>query len=114
MVGSWAVDAEGVDDLIAEDDEEETEEEGRCVGMVSPAREPCSRSSAKMRCLERMTWCVRRHILGLRERKKEKEGKNNVLPRQPAPKLERLLSNAPSSREVSEFAHVRRVVRESE
>ena len=96
------------------DDGLREEEEGRCVGMVSPAREPCSRSSAKMRCL--LAGRVSGLVLYLREGEgvERRERGKDVLPRQPAPKLERLLADTPPSRQISELAHVRRVVREGE
>ena len=42
------------------------------------------------------------------------KGKDNILPRKPAPELERLLADAPSAREVCELAHVAVLVRKRE
>ena len=40
--------------------------------------------------------------------------KDNILPRKPAPELERLFADAPAAREVGKLAHVRVLVRKRE
>ena len=50
--------------------------------------------------------------MGSLKRDREEKQRTNVLPRKPAPKLERLLADAPPAREVCELAHVVVVMRQ--
>lgn len=73
---------------------------GLYCDIWSVEREPCSRSSANTRCLGQCRLFQR-----------VEQGMQDLLSGHPAPVLECLLTDTPSSREVTKLAHVHTVMR---